>query len=128
MTKAELVSKIAKDAGISQKAADLVLKTLISTIHDALKKPDGQIRIAELGTFKITKRKARTGVNPRTREKIQIPAAEVPGFVAAKALRDAAKHPRKKRASNEQIGFEYRALNRAKSPLAQVGRNCGCGF
>jgi DNA-binding protein HU-beta len=91
MTKAELVSKIAKDAGISQKAADLVLNSLINAIHESLKGPDRQIRIPDLGTFKVSKRNARVGVNPRTGEKINIPEAQVPGFSAAKALKEAVK-------------------------------------
>jgi DNA-binding protein HU-beta len=91
MTKADLVAKIAEDAGISQKAADLVLKSLVQAIGDSLKSDERQIRIPDLGTFKISKRKARTGVNPRTGEKMEIPASEVPGFTAAKSLKDAVK-------------------------------------
>ncbi len=91
MTKADLVSRIAKDAGISQKAADQVLKTFVAAVHDSLKGPEEQIRIPDLGTFKVTERKARTGVNPRTREKIDIPAGRAPGFTSAKALKESAK-------------------------------------
>ncbi len=91
MTKSDLVGKLAKDAGITQKAADTVLKVIVQSIHDALKSTEGQIRIPDLGTFKISHRKARTGVNPRTGQKIEIPAAQVPGFTAAKALKEAAK-------------------------------------
>ncbi len=90
MTKADLVSKIAKDAGISQKSADQVLSALTGAIHDSLKN-EGQIRIPDLGTFKVTKRNARTGVNPRTGDKIDIPEATVPGFTAAKALKECCK-------------------------------------
>jgi DNA-binding protein HU-beta len=91
MTKADLVSKIAEDAGISQKAADQVLKTFVTSIHDSLKSSEEQIRIPDLGTFKVSERKARTGVNPRTREKIEIPAGRVPGFTSSKALKEAVK-------------------------------------
>ena len=91
MTKTDLVGKLAKDAGITQKDADTVLKVIVQSIHEALKGPEGQIRIPDLGTFKISQRKARTGVNPRTGQKIEIPAAQVPGFTAAKALKEAAK-------------------------------------
>lgn len=91
MTKTDLVSKIAKEAGITQKAADAVLKIIVDSIHEALKSPEKQIRIPDLGTFKISQRKARTGVNPRTGQKIEIPASQVPGFTAAKALKEAAK-------------------------------------
>jgi nucleoid DNA-binding protein len=91
MTKTDLVAKIAKEAGITQKAADTVLKVIVESIHQSLQGPDKHIRIPDLGTFKISHRKARTGVNPRTGQKIEIPAAQVPGFTAAKALKEAAK-------------------------------------
>lgn len=91
MTKTDLVAKIAKDAGISQKAASAVVKAVVDAIHDSLKGPEGQIRIPDLGTFKTSKRSARTGVNPRTGAKIEIPETVVPGFTAAKALKDSVK-------------------------------------
>ncbi len=91
MTKAELVSKIAKDAGVSKKAASLALDAIVRAVHDALKKKDGGIRISDLGTFKVVQRKARTGVNPQTQKKIKIPATKVPRFMASKALKESAK-------------------------------------
>lgn len=91
MTKTDLVARMAKDAGISQKAAGLVLKAVVGAIQDSLNTAEGQIRIPELGTFKVSKRSARTGVNPRTGEKIQIPETVVPGFTAAKAFKDCVK-------------------------------------
>jgi nucleoid DNA-binding protein len=91
MTKADLVARIAKDAEITQKSADMALGTFIKAIHEALGGPEAQIRIQDLGTFKVSKRKARTGVNPRTGEKIQIPEGLAPSFVAAKALKEAVK-------------------------------------
>ncbi len=89
MTKAELVKKIAKDAGITGKAADKALKAAVSAIHDSLKKKDGKIRIADLGTFVVVHKKARTGVNPQTKQKIKIPAGNVPRFRASTALKQA---------------------------------------
>jgi DNA-binding protein HU-beta len=91
MTKTDLVSRIAKDAGISQKAAAQVVKAVVDAIHDSLKGSEGMIRVPDLGTFKTSKRSARTGVNPRTGEKIQIAETWVPGFAAAKALKDSVK-------------------------------------
>jgi len=91
MTKAELVAKIAGEAEISQKAADLALRAIVGSIHDSLKGAEKSIRIPDLGTFRISHRKSRTGVNPRTGEKMEIPAADVPAFTAAKALKDAVK-------------------------------------
>ena len=91
MTKAEVVSRMAEQAGISKKAAANALSALVGAVHESLKKKDGKIRISELGTFKVIKRKARNGVNPQTREKIKIAAGKVPRFTASKALRDAVK-------------------------------------
>ena len=90
MTKAELVTYIAEEAEITKKAADLALNSLVQAVHDALKK-DGDIRISDLGTFKVVKRKARNGVNPQTKKKIKIPATKAPSFRASKALKEAAK-------------------------------------
>lgn len=91
MTKAELVAHMAEEAGITKKAAAQALNAIVSAVHESLRKKDGKIRIAELGTFRVIKKKARTGVNPQTRQKIKIPAAKVPRFSASRALRDAAK-------------------------------------
>jgi len=91
MTKAELVAKMAQEAGITKKAAAMALNALVECVHESLKKKDGKIRIADLGTFKVVKKKARTGVNPQTRQKIKIAAAKVPRFTSSRALREATK-------------------------------------
>jgi DNA-binding protein HU-beta len=91
MTKTDLVSQIAENAGISQKAAALVVKAVVGAVQESLKGEEAMIRIPDLGTFKVSKRSARTGVNPRTGEKINIPETVVPGFSAAKALKDSVK-------------------------------------
>ncbi len=90
MTKAELVGYMAEQAGISKKAAGLALDSLVASIHDALNAGE-RIRIADLGSFSVVARKARKGVNPRTRKPIQIPPTKAPKFTAAKALREAVK-------------------------------------
>lgn len=91
MTKAELVSLMAKEAGITKKAAGEALSAFVGTVHKSLKSKDRTIRVSDLGTFRVVKTKARTGVNPRTQEKMKIPSGKVPRFRAAKALREAVK-------------------------------------
>jgi DNA-binding protein HU-beta len=91
MTMSELVGKISTEAGITKKAAASALKAIVGAVQDSLKKKDGTIRISDLGTFRVSQRKARAGVNPQTRAKIKIPAMKVPAFRAAKALKDVAK-------------------------------------
>lgn len=88
MTKSELVSRMAEEAGITKKSASAALSALVGAIHESLKKKDGKIRIADLGTFRVVKKKARTGVNPQTKAKIKIPAAKVARFSPSRALRD----------------------------------------
>lgn len=94
MTKDQLVSHLAQDSDVSKKVAKSVLASLVKAIQESLK-TDGNIRIDGLGTFVVSDRKARTGVNPRTQEKINIPATKVPAFRAAKVLKDAVKPPEK---------------------------------
>lgn len=95
MTKAELVSYVAKEANLTKKSAEAALKSLIEAIGQALKK-GAEIRVSSLGTFRVVKRKARAGVNPQTKAKIKIPAKKAPAFRAAKALKDAVKGTAKK--------------------------------
>ena len=91
MTKAELVSHVAKESNITKKAADTALMSLVEAIRQTLKK-GGEVRINALGTLRVVQRKARAGVNPRTCAKMTIPAETVPSFRAAKPLREAVKH------------------------------------
>lgn len=88
MTKNELVTAIAEAIGFSKKDAETALNGVTSTITKALKKGE-EVRLVGFGTFKVSKRAARTGRNPRTGQTIQIKAAKVPGFKAGKELRDA---------------------------------------
>ena len=71
MTKSEIVARIAESANITKKAAAAALNSIVGAVHESLKKADGKIRIADLGTFSVTKRKARDGSNPRTGKKIK---------------------------------------------------------
>lgn len=91
MTKAQIVTRIAKEAGITKKAAAMALDAVVGSIHDSLKKKEGKIRIADLGTFKVVKKKPRIGVNPQTKQKIKIPATKVPRFSASRALKESVK-------------------------------------
>ena len=89
MTKAELINWMAKEAGITKKAAAAALGAFVKAIHDSLKKKTDKIRVADLGNFLVVHKKARTGVNPQTKTKIKIPAGNVPRFRASKSLRGA---------------------------------------
>ena len=88
MNKSDLVDSIAKSADISKAAAARALDATVDTIKKALKKGD-TVSLVGFGTFKVGKRAARNGRNPRTGETIKIKAAKVPKFSAGKGLKDA---------------------------------------
>jgi DNA-binding protein HU-beta len=83
MTKAELVEKMAKDAGIS------ALNSFMTNVTKALKKKDGKVTLVGFGTFAKTRRKARKGRNPQTGDPIKIKACNVVKFRPGKKLKDA---------------------------------------
>ena len=87
MKKQDLIKAIATAAGLSQDAAAKSVNAFIDVVTSELKK-DGQVVITGFGTYKISHRKARTGVNPQTGEKLQIPAGKSPTFKAGKTLKD----------------------------------------
>ncbi len=90
MTKAELVSAIAKGAGLTKKQADAALKATVSALSSALKKGE-RVAVPGLGIFTVRTRAERKGRNPRTGAEIKIPARKVVVFKPAKDLRESVK-------------------------------------
>ncbi len=88
MNKNDLVAAVAESSGLSKADATKAVDSMLDIIAANLKKGE-EIRLAGFGTFAVTKRKASEGRNPRTGEKIQIPASNQPKFKAGKALKDA---------------------------------------
>jgi len=88
VNKSDLVDAIAKSAELSKAAAARALDATVDTIKKALKKGD-TVSLVGFGTFKVGKRAARNGRNPRTGATIKIRAAKVPKFSAGKGLKDA---------------------------------------
>ena len=90
MNKTELVAAVAAKAELSKKDAEAAVSAVVDAITAAL--ADGEkVSLVGFGTFEVKTRAARTGLNPRTKEKIEIPAAKAPAFKAGKALKDAVK-------------------------------------
>ena len=89
MTKAELVDKMAKDAGITKTAATKALDSFVFSTKKALKKKNGKFTLVGFGTFAKVRRKARKGRNPATGEAIKIKAHNAVTFKPGKALKDA---------------------------------------
>ena len=79
MTKAEIIEAIAKDAGLTKKAAGDALEAAVAAIKKGIKK-DKALSLPDFGTFKLRQRKARIGRNPQTGKEIQIKASKTVGF------------------------------------------------
>jgi len=90
MNKAELIDMITGKTGLLKKDVASVIEAMQKSITDVLVKGN-KVSLVGFGTFRVSKRKARTGLNPRTRETIQIPACTVPKFVAGKGLKEKVK-------------------------------------
>ncbi len=88
MNKTELVAAIAEKADIAKKDAEKVLAAFVDSVSAELK-AGGKVQLVGFGTFEVHNRTARTGINPQTGAKIQIPASKNPVFKAGKALKDA---------------------------------------
>ena len=88
MNKNELVAAVADAADISKADATKAVDLVFDTITDALKK-GGDVRLVGFGTFSVAARAASEGRNPRTGEKINIPASKQPKFKPGKGLKDA---------------------------------------
>ncbi len=87
MKKTDLIAAIAEGAGISKVAAKAALETTLATIAGAVKAND-KIILPGFGTFSASKRSARTGINPKTKEKITIAAKTTMKFKASAGILD----------------------------------------
>lgn len=90
MNKTDLVAAVAAKAELSKKDAEAAVTAVFGAITDALADGD-KVSLVGFGTFDVKERAARTGLNPRTKEKIEIAASKAPAFKAGKALKDAVK-------------------------------------
>ncbi len=87
MNKGELVDSIAARASVTKKHADAVLTAAIEAIMEAVADGD-KVTLVGFGSFERRERKAREGRNPKTGEKMDIPATQVPAFSAGKLFKD----------------------------------------
>ncbi len=87
MNKADLVQSIAQKTGLSKKDAEKALNSFVESIEESLSKGE-KVTLVGFGTFEVKDRAARTGVNPQTKEKIEIAASKAPAFRAGKDLKE----------------------------------------
>jgi DNA-binding protein HU-beta len=85
LNKGVLVEEVAAAAGLSKKQATAAVAAVLGSVQKTLKK-GGKVAIVGFGTFATSKRKARKGINPKTKEQIKIAAKTVVKFKASSAL------------------------------------------
>jgi DNA-binding protein HU-beta len=90
VTKAELVDQVADRADLTKHDAASAVDAVLATVEDALRR-GSEVSVSGFGKFHVGERGARQGVNPRTGERIQIPASRVPRFTAGSGLKSAVK-------------------------------------
>jgi DNA-binding protein HU-beta len=86
MNKAELIDKIAKDTDVPKQYITIVVDSLFDSISRSIAIGES-VKVRNFGTFATSVRSSRTGVNPRTKEPIQIPSHTAIRFVAGKELK-----------------------------------------
>ena len=88
MNKNDLVAQVAGAADLSKSDAAKAVESVFNSISKALS-GGGEVRLVGFGTFSVARRQASEGRNPRTGERIHIPASNQPKFKAGKALKEA---------------------------------------
>ena len=88
MNKTELVAAMAEKAELSKKDAEGALKAFIDVVTDELKKGE-KVQLVGFGSFEVSERAAREGINPLTKKPMSIPASKAPKFKAGRGLEDA---------------------------------------
>ncbi len=84
----ELAKRISQEANLSQKQAAEVLEATLSAIREALQNGD-EVRLVGFGSFRVRQSAPRSGVNPRNKERIEVPAKERVRFSPGKELSEA---------------------------------------
>ena len=87
MTKADLITVVAQKTNLSKKDSDKAVAAVLDAITETLAAGE-KVSLVGFGTFEVKERAAREGINPRSKEKIIIPASKLPSFKAGKALKE----------------------------------------
>jgi len=87
MTKADLVEEVAKVTELTRKDSEVIVDTLFESVIKALRVGD-KLEVRGFGSFRVRQRNSRVGRNPKTGEKVEVPAKRVPYFKPSKELKD----------------------------------------
>jgi integration host factor subunit beta len=87
MTKADLVDEVIRVSSLSKKQAEIIVNTVFDSIVEALTHDD-KIELRGFGSFRVRRRRSRQGRNPKTGERVAVPAKRIPYFKPGKELKD----------------------------------------
>ena len=87
MTKAELVEEVARVSDLTKKHSEVIVDTVFQSIIDAMHK-DEKIELRGFGSFRIRHRRSRQGRNPKTGDRVEVPAKKIPYFKPGKELKE----------------------------------------
>jgi integration host factor subunit beta len=87
MTKADLIDEVSRLAELTRKDSEVIVETIFDSVVRSLRAGD-KIEIRGFGSFRTRQRKPRTGRNPKTGEKVEVPAKKIPFFKPSKELKD----------------------------------------
>ena len=87
MTKAELVDEVARVVQLTKKQAETIVNIVFDSIVESLRAGE-KIELRGFGSFRLRSRKSRTGRNPKTGEKVEVPSKKIPYFKPGKELKE----------------------------------------
>jgi integration host factor subunit beta len=87
MTKADLIDEVSRLAELTRKDSEVIVETIFDSIVRSLRVGD-KIEIRGFGSFRTRQRKPRVGRNPKTGERVEVPAKKIPFFKPSKELKD----------------------------------------
>jgi len=87
MTKADLIDEVAKHSDLSKKDSEVIVQAVLDSIVESLKN-GGKVELRGFGSFRLRERASRQGRNPKTGEKVFVPAKKVPYFKPGKDLKE----------------------------------------
>ena len=87
MTKAELMEEVAKNSDLTKKDAEVIVQTVLDSISESLQEGE-KVELRGFGSFRLRQRSSRMGRNPKTGDKVDVPAKKIPYFQPGKELKE----------------------------------------
>lgn len=87
MTKAELMEEVAKNSELTKKDAEVIVQTVLDSIIGSLQEGE-KVELRGFGSFRLRQRSSRMGRNPKTGERVDVPAKKIPYFKPGKELKE----------------------------------------